>query len=927
MALTNSDRHLLKATYAPIEFDQPPDKLSQAQPKAALVRGLQLQTGEIDAIRSKVAVTGASPIPDPVWSLLKQFEPQPVAALMPKASVLADVPAEHLQAFAKATLDHRIEQLRNLDQPQSPPPSGGSGDSTPPSPNIPAPAQPRAPAVPLVAPRIGQVAPPAVKAANVSSAVNQMAITAAPMALVTQRAVAVSLVTFAQGALDTFTNAVKICPIGMLHLERVEMSPAGVERGELVATIPPSVTQKEWSVTSQDFSSIVTDFLENYSEKGVTEKSELAESTESQTKHSEQLGLNASLSGSYGFVTFATSASANVANSTDETRKQSRNNAKEVTSKASSRSRKEHKVTIQVSSTTGKEETSTRTLTNPSTSDTMRIDYFSMMRKWRVRLLQYGLRLTYDLAIPEPGATLRKLHAQLADLNAQVSGSFVFQMDPSGIKYRPEDSSDPNYYLKLASEYNASVPPPPQVPPSQRIGGPVEGLGKLGDDVAWHFFELPVNVPDGCYVTSVWLDAMIGNTSNNPQRFFTVFGCDPPPPWGLDIINKSSFIEDLSGFGGFLKGTTGSQKIVYFLQDVDAAAVTFLLTFEPTAEAVATWQANAWQALYNAARDAYYTQLQALTQRRDALKALLEDVDTLTLRREELEEVMKGILRWLLGPDFDFMPPDVVSLFTGPVGQSFTGNELGLNAAGWTTMFIYQEMVKFIQQAIEWENMLYFLYPYFWDVPTAWDFARTLEHPDPTRQAFLRAGSARVVLTIRSDYEEAFTAFVERGELGQVLPPDHPYLTIGQEIRAYDQTNYPGIPPANPDEQPRPLLTPLQQKAWQDMQGMQGIMSLLESYKAKNGNYPTTSEGLAALAGLGSVPKADPWGNAYQYQSPGKFNDYDLASLGADGVPGGDGENADITSWADSSLIAEWYEYTPTHGLDIAVSAKLEDMA
>lgn len=121
MALTNSGRRLLKATYAPIEFDQPPDKLSQAHLKAALVRGLQLQAGEVDTIRRTVAGTGTAPIPDSAWSLLEQFEPQPVAALVPKASVLADIPAEYLQTFAHATLDHRTDQLRSLDEPSTPP--------------------------------------------------------------------------------------------------------------------------------------------------------------------------------------------------------------------------------------------------------------------------------------------------------------------------------------------------------------------------------------------------------------------------------------------------------------------------------------------------------------------------------------------------------------------------------------------------------------------------------------------------------------------------------------------------------------------------------------------------------------------------------------------------------------------------------------
>ncbi|HEY2849228.1 MAG TPA: type II secretion system protein GspG, partial [Gemmatimonadaceae bacterium] len=43
----------------------------------------------------------------------------------------------------------------------------------------------------------------------------------------------------------------------------------------------------------------------------------------------------------------------------------------------------------------------------------------------------------------------------------------------------------------------------------------------------------------------------------------------------------------------------------------------------------------------------------------------------------------------------------------------------------------------------------------------------------------------------------------------------------------------------------------------------------------------------------------DPWQRAYVYVFPGQQNPtgYDLISYGADGQPGGDGENADILSW------------------------------
>jgi general secretion pathway protein G len=86
----------------------------------------------------------------------------------------------------------------------------------------------------------------------------------------------------------------------------------------------------------------------------------------------------------------------------------------------------------------------------------------------------------------------------------------------------------------------------------------------------------------------------------------------------------------------------------------------------------------------------------------------------------------------------------------------------------------------------------------------------------------------------------------------------------------------------------------------------------LDAYRLDTGRYPTTEEGLAALrtapAGAGArwrgpylrkdIP-ADPWGNPYQFRSPGQVNPtgYDLLSLGADGRPDGQGEDADIRSW------------------------------
>lgn len=90
------------------------------------------------------------------------------------------------------------------------------------------------------------------------------------------------------------------------------------------------------------------------------------------------------------------------------------------------------------------------------------------------------------------------------------------------------------------------------------------------------------------------------------------------------------------------------------------------------------------------------------------------------------------------------------------------------------------------------------------------------------------------------------------------------------------------------------------------------LSTSLETFKLEVGRYPTTQEGLKALVeDPGKLPNwkgpylkkkqlpPDAWGNPFYYEVPPKHGgvDYDIYSLGADGKPGGEGENADIGNW------------------------------
>lgn len=309
---------------------------------------------------------------------------------------------------------------------------------------------------------------------------------------------------------------------------------------------------------------------------------------------------------------------------------------------------------------------------------------------------------------------------------------------------------------------------------------------------------------------------------------------------------------------------------------------------------------------------------------------------------------MKCVLRWILGSDFEFVPDEVINLFhtaaTAPnsdnsseadqlnYGINFTGNSIDPNRVGlpWSILKRYEDRVSFINQAIEWENVVYFLYSYFWDIPTSWPFIRNIQHPDATRQAFLRSGSARVVLTVRKGWEKAWSWFVDQGSIftpDSWNPDDHPYMTIAQQIQDYDSTNYHGIPPANPLGVP-PVDTDVAQV---------GTTSSSSITPGATSTSPVRIS-VASAAGfvVGGVAVIDSWDKTttsgpqsqpINIQESQVIVTVDDRSITVQGLKHAhDAKNGDypiLQVAAKGVLIAEWFEYTPSKGTFIAIDSNM----
>jgi general secretion pathway protein G len=95
-------------------------------------------------------------------------------------------------------------------------------------------------------------------------------------------------------------------------------------------------------------------------------------------------------------------------------------------------------------------------------------------------------------------------------------------------------------------------------------------------------------------------------------------------------------------------------------------------------------------------------------------------------------------------------------------------------------------------------------------------------------------------------------------------------------------------------------------------QDIAAVVQALKLYRLDNMRYPSTEQGLRALVskpaieplpsnwkGSGYLERLpqDPWGHPYQYLQPGRHGEIDVYSLGADGQPGGEANDADIGNW------------------------------
>lgn len=128
------------------------------------------------------------------------------------------------------------------------------------------------------------------------------------------------------------------------------------------------------------------------------------------------------------------------------------------------------------------------------------------------------------------------------------------------------------------------------------------------------------------------------------------------------------------------------------------------------------------------------------------------------------------------------------------IGKNFVrgekANDIHVNIS--KKMDEYAATVKFFEPALKWSIMSYKFHPFFWGHKKEWTGTYDLESNDTTFKAFLQAGMARAVVTVRSGFEEAVMLYMSTGQIwnGGEVPTleDHLYLSIVEELKEPEYT-------------------------------------------------------------------------------------------------------------------------------------------
>ena len=510
--------------------------------------------------------------------------------------------------------------------------------------------------------------------------------------------------------------------------------------------------------TSEDISTTTTE-TDTTKEKDLqsTQRNEMQSEANKTVKS--QFGLEAGLqvSGSYGpAVSFASHLNTSFSTSTEEAQKQSVSFSQEITSKTSETISQKITQTVTHRVLQEIQEINTHSFVN-STTKHIRGVYRWLNKVYNAQVFNYGQRMMYELVVPEPAAYF--LYAMIE--NPPKDAQLIKPLPPTfnGKPLKPVQLTRTNYFDYVAQYNVAGVAPPP---PEFQNAAFFDKQDEVKDGSIFGRAQ-KIAIPAGyvAYKASVMSDYTQTEGDKNAALHVIIGNTlfDQTGYWGRNVHHISQRHVELA--------------IAYQAVNVWSFALGVDIYCRLTNEAFIKWQQDTYDAIiatYLKLKADYDEKLAAATLQNDPSNLGQNPLENQRVTKEELKKL---VLMMLIGSDHidrnSYLPTD----------EPWMDLKAACKNGSW---------IRFFENAFEWTNILYVLYPYFWGRHARWNAAIHFKDPDSDFAAFLRAGAARVQIPVRPGFEKAVVFFTQTGQIWNGNEPplknDDLYVPIVDEIEA-----------------------------------------------------------------------------------------------------------------------------------------------
>jgi hypothetical protein len=572
---------------------------------------------------------------------------------------------------------------------------------------------------------------------------------------------------------------------------------------------------------TDDLISVVEDTT-NQEEREITssQRFELKSETEATIQSDLSAQLSGQVSGRYGVVEYSANAGVSYSTSSTDSRRGANNFAKDVVDRSLTRiqtSVREERTTRRLTRT---EELDRHELTNGSGSNLAGV-YRWVDKVYRAQVYNYGKRLMFEFVIPEPAAFALSVfeHDRQQERRPDI----------------PQMPSRPNLDIAGISAatvstygqiYNLSgLDPEPPLEDTIAVAVPLSGL----ESVQASAHERQFSLPEGYAVTKAQVDGDWDGHSKPEHGIRVSIGGQTVRADSDNKIHMTFPSQTLN----FAPPLIGDITAVVFAYRIKAAGLSIALTIQRTGRHYRQWQLSVYQAIMDAYDQAYREYLDARSEYESRLQGYeISQGVTIKGRNPRINqdlirtELRKSCLS-MIALQFDAQKTDdivfdamktreeklPVEARVTTTTQTVTTTTPQPNTSVTVTTTSTREditvtdspvqmpaidvpeavsdgrTVQFLEQAFEWQQISYVLYPYFWGkLPGKWyDSQKYYDEVDPLFARFLQAGAARVLVAVRPGFEGAVQHYLYTREPwngGPVPDIDDPlYLAVHAELR------------------------------------------------------------------------------------------------------------------------------------------------